>query len=872
MKTVRMFGFCMAAAAVVAVVPFSDALAQHALRDAEAVVIKGAMLGPMAGSDIESLSLFAEQDGGFGPVPFQVDEMTECSVRRFGYQQVYAGTVPGRKCQTDQPGLDRDDELVFLAVDAGGQVVSSYWPNEAKAGIEIRLTDPLTGQRRYAYLFAFDGKAPRSDIDYVEYDPSRDLVRTGKYEMGFSAASPLTADRISIPESNAGGGRDILDSLKIRADIILFGVFTHTLNNNDYASKVLGYIDGPVRVVRVTGTIGEVWLFTQVRKVFTSRHYPYFAEYDLRFNLIGAEGKLDVSLDMNQEAAGMMFYSQNNLSGAEVDGVTREDERNMEYGQGEWVALSGDQGSLLVRLILPAESRAFQDLYFIDDAEKQDEPEDEPGQMGRMGFSISPVEKIEAADNPIKLVFYFPQIYLPGDEGAYIEINNSPLEVGVDANITRQAPAAPLLPDYRTGDEAPVPTFETRTMAESKTKGIMPVPLLDPNLGYGGGVAYMDRDFLGQGMKADIGVTISHRLYQSYYADIREIPWIPWIDNPQVNVSFDNHPNRYYYGEGNISEMDHLAVYKRDDFYVQFLAEKYFARHFGLGLMFEYHDVNVDHGEMVTGEYDSIEEHYGPDEDILDGERWGPEIYGWGRSNTSRVQLSGFIDYRDSEYYPTKGVYLKVFEDVVSPSTGADYNFNKTKVQGSFYLSPSFFNPEKNYLQTPGYMGWRRKLVGPDKNRVLAMRFTVQDIEGEEIEFEGREILDAPFFELSMLGDGDLMRGYYEGRRRDNDLVDVQVEYRWHVYKDKFGAFLFADAGRVFYDVWEYMDEEDPFDEENLLITYGFGVAFTIVPEYIQCITFGFSEEEAMLNYFFGWYRFEDYPRNLRGASRRIFW
>ena len=67
-------------------------------------------------------------------------------------------------------------------------------------------------------------------------------------------------------------------------------------------------------------------------------------------------------------------------------------------------------------------------------------------------------------------------------------------------------------------------------------------------------------------------------------------------------------------------------------------------------------------------------------------------------------------------------------------------------------------------------------------------------------------------------------------------------------------------------------DEEDALDADNLLITYGFGVAFTIVPEYIQCITFGFSDEEAMLNYFFGWYSFEDYPRIVKEARKRLFW
>jgi outer membrane protein assembly factor BamA len=53
-----------------------------------------------------------------------------------------------------------------------------------------------------------------------------------------------------------------------------------------------------------------------------------------------------------------------------------------------------------------------------------------------------------------------------------------------------------------------------------------------------------------------------------------------------------------------------------------------------------------------------------------------------------------------------------------------------------------------------------------------------------------------PFYTMAQLGGEDNMRGYFQGRFRDNDMAVLQGEYRMPVFW-KFGLVGFADLGEV---------------------------------------------------------------------------
>ena len=63
-----------------------------------------------------------------------------------------------------------------------------------------------------------------------------------------------------------------------------------------------------------------------------------------------------------------------------------------------------------------------------------------------------------------------------------------------------------------------------------------------------------------------------------------------------------------------------------------------------------------------------------------------------------------------------------------------------------------------------------------------------------------------------------MMRGYYEGRYRDNNYLALQVEYRQYFWK-RFGFVVFTSVGDV-------AERVTSFSLRNLKETYGFGLRF----------------------------------------------
>lgn len=79
---------------------------------------------------------------------------------------------------------------------------------------------------------------------------------------------------------------------------------------------------------------------------------------------------------------------------------------------------------------------------------------------------------------------------------------------------------------------------------------------------------------------------------------------------------------------------------------------------------------------------------------------------------------------------------------------------------------------------------------------------------------------EVPFTQLSYLGGENIMRGFYSGRYRDNDLVAAQAEYRRHLWRN-WGFVLFAGAGKVGKN-W------DDVNMNNMHHSIGFGLRRTI--------------------------------------------
>lgn len=149
--------------------------------------------------------------------------------------------------------------------------------------------------------------------------------------------------------------------------------------------------------------------------------------------------------------------------------------------------------------------------------------------------------------------------------------------------------------------------------------------------------------------------------------------------------------------------------------------------------------------------------------------------------------LAASYDNRDNIFYPNSGLYLQANLNWNNHFFGSDYDF----------LSLQF--DLRNYHR-----------VGDDQ--VLAVQALAETNTG-----------DVPFYRLARLGGDSLLRGFYNGRFRDMNLVAFQAEYRFPVWK-RLGAVVFGAMGSLanrFQDI--------SFD--NLKYAAGFGLRFKIIPK-----------------------------------------
>jgi outer membrane protein assembly factor BamA len=102
---------------------------------------------------------------------------------------------------------------------------------------------------------------------------------------------------------------------------------------------------------------------------------------------------------------------------------------------------------------------------------------------------------------------------------------------------------------------------------------------------------------------------------------------------------------------------------------------------------------------------------------------------------------------------------------------------------------------------------------------------------------------DVPLIELGALGGNELMRGYYEGRYLDNNLLAAQIEYRLAL-TGRLGVVAFAGAGDVAHRLKD-------FRLSGLKPSFGLGLRFKIVKAENLNIRFDYGFGKGSNNYYF---------------------
>lgn len=141
------------------------------------------------------------------------------------------------------------------------------------------------------------------------------------------------------------------------------------------------------------------------------------------------------------------------------------------------------------------------------------------------------------------------------------------------------------------------------------------------------------------------------------------------------------------------------------------------------------------------------------------------------------VGISQSYDTRNSNNYPTKGFFGRISYQYLTNSKVANSSLIKVNVRNFWPLLPKV---------------------------TLAVQGLYHTIQGKKV----------PFYLLPQLGNDEIMRGYYAGRYRDQNLLAAQAELRYR-FMNRFGLVAFAGGGKVF--------AKGNFSLHNLKPNYGFG-------------------------------------------------
>lgn len=229
-------------------------------------------------------------------------------------------------------------------------------------------------------------------------------------------------------------------------------------------------------------------------------------------------------------------------------------------------------------------------------------------------------------------------------------------------------------------------------------------------------------------------------------------------------ISYSSFPDKFW-GLGNHTPDHDEEPYKYNQYYIYLHLQKKLVPGLFLGMIFEKQKVwNVTY--VPGGKFDQQQ---------VNG-RMGYSVAGLGGSIT--------YDKRNNAFSPNKGFFGQFSFNHFSKLLGADFIYT-------------------NYVLD------LRKYINLATNQVLAMQL-----------FNFSNTGDVPIRSLASFGGANRMRGYYDGRFKDKNLLIFQTEYRFPLYK-RFSAVAFGGTGHVSNTITGYS-----FDD--LHYSFGGGLRFAV--------------------------------------------
>jgi len=188
-----------------------------------------------------------------------------------------------------------------------------------------------------------------------------------------------------------------------------------------------------------------------------------------------------------------------------------------------------------------------------------------------------------------------------------------------------------------------------------------------------------------------------------------------------------------------------------------FLFQRFPYRFYGIGNsvdayyeMYDSKQIKIDatlRKKLFTNVYCGIEYKYRENKmlSVKEGGLFASGIVPGGKGSIIRgIEANVQFDNRNDEFYPTRGAVMYVSVSKFGELFKGDHLFEKYKLELKKYY-PLPFN----------------------KNHIIAARF-LGELGGGDI----------PFNYMSQLGGPNILRGYFEGKYRDRNILNTDIEYR----------------------------------------------------------------------------------------------
>ncbi len=404
----------------------------------EIIEMKGADIPELVGMPIEKIGLFALRENILVPIPFQFEERDQFGNTFFKQDSPIQGTL----------GIfDKNDALLVFAEDAG-DAIDHIGKNHNRLIGEIAVTRHTKGKTEKQKFFYAATEPNRVFKSPVDFDIKSGTVRTPLYTLftapdnflvwkglsfvpyqkqeqqvqqnvlnqqekkGGNSKSTPEIDKLSaVPDS-------LLDSLKIRmkANVLPFFI-PITMSNDDIESRIVEVQPGIIRQVILVKSVVKVTGITVARMLLRFYVSPQDINLHVRTRIPPSLGKLivnsraTISLDGNNLINSDVQTSLTENKQFQVDGIMSAAEKkivNSIFDQNKihWVALDTHKNfSLVAKIGLPKNLGIDIKLLYVDDKNDADAPENFPGQLPNIGFSLSDIPENKDFDFFINLTF-----------------------------------------------------------------------------------------------------------------------------------------------------------------------------------------------------------------------------------------------------------------------------------------------------------------------------------------------------------------------------------------------------------------------------------------------------------------------------------